>query len=105
GAKILLLKDLAPKKEYDIVIEATGSVGGFETSLSLTKPRGVLVLKSTIAAREGLNLSPVVVDEITILGSRCGQFAPAMRLLARKAIDVKPLISCVLPIDKALEGV
>lgn len=94
-------KDL---KAYDVVIEATGSVGGFETSLSLVKPRGILVLKSTIAAKEGLNLAPVVIDEITVLGSRCGQFAPAMRLLGRKMLDVKPLISEILPFDEAIEG-
>jgi len=104
GAKTMFLQDVEPNKSYDIVIEATGSVGGFETSLSLTKPRGVLVLKSTIAAKEGLNLASVVVDEITILGSRCGQFPPAMRLLERGAINVKPLISYILPIDKAVEG-
>lgn len=104
GVNTLLLRDLKPEKSYDIVIEATGSVGGFETSLSITKPRGVLVLKSTIAAKEGLNLAPVVIDEITVLGSRCGQFKPAMRLLERKAIDIKPLISCIMPFDKAVEG-
>ena len=106
GAETMLLDKLDRKhdKSFDIVIEATGSVGGFETSLLLVKPRGVLVLKSTIAAKEGLNLAPVVIDEITVLGSRCGQFAPAIRLLERKAIDVKPLITAVLPFDRAIEG-
>ena len=102
GVKTLV--GAAEAKSFDVVIEATGSVGGFETSLSLVKPRGVLVLKSTIAAKEGLNLAAVVVDEITILGSRCGQFAPAMRLLARKVIDPKPLITAILPFEKAIEG-
>ncbi len=106
GVKTMFLNELseADAKSFDVVIEATGSVGGFETSLSLVKPRGVLVLKSTIAAKEGLNLAPVVIDEITVLGSRCGQFAPAMKLLGRKAINVKPLITDILPFDEAIEG-
>ncbi len=106
GVKTKLLKDLedSNNKSFDIVIEATGSTGGFETSLALTKPRGVLVLKSTIAAKEGLNLAPVVIDEITVLGSRCGQFGPALRLMGAKKLDIKPLISEIYPIDKALEA-
>lgn len=106
GVKTKLLKDLkdSDNKSFDIVIEATGSTGGFETSLALTKPRGVLVLKSTIAAKEGLNLAPVVIDEITVLGSRCGQFEPALRLMDAKKLDIKPLISEIYPIDKALEA-
>ncbi len=106
GVKTKMLQDLRPEenKSFDVVIEATGSTGGFETSLSLTKPRGVLVLKSTIAAKEGLNLAPVVIDEITVLGSRCGQFAPALRLMGAKKLDIKPLISEIYPVDKALEA-
>ena len=70
--KIKLLDEIKKEelKTYDIVIEATGSTGGFETSLSLVRPRGILVLKSTIASKEGLNLASVVVDEITVIGSR-----------------------------------
>ena len=105
GSKTLLLDEVKNMNaQFDFVIEATGSVGGFETSLSLVKPRGVLILKSTIAAKEGLNLASVVINEITVVGSRCGQFAPAMRLFENKKIDVKPLISKILPFDKAIEG-
>ncbi len=106
GAKTMLLGELTQKdlKSYDIVIEATGSTGGFETSLSLVKPRGVLVLKSTIAAKEGLNLATVVIDEIQIVGSRCGRFEPALQLLKDKKINVAPLISKVYNIDEALEA-
>ena len=56
--------------------------------MSLTKPRGVLVLKSTVASGKELNLAPIVIDEITVLGSRCGQFAPALRLLENNKIDI-----------------
>ncbi len=101
GAKTKLLDELTDndKKSFDVVIEATGSVGGFETSVSLVKPRGILVLKSTISAKEGLNLAGVVVDEITIVGSRCGQFRPLLRLLENKKIDVTPLIDGVFEVD------
>lgn len=106
GGKIKLLSEINQNdfKNYDIVIEATGSTGGFETSLSLVKPRGILVLKSTIAAKEGLNLASVVVDEITVLGSRCGQFEPVLRLMEKGLIDTKPLISKVLPFEEAIKG-
>lgn len=102
GVKTKLLNDMEIKKEYDYVVEATGSISGLETSLALTKPRGVLILKSTVAASKEFNFAPVVVDEITILGSRCGQFAPALRLLESKRIDVKPLISDVFKIEDSI---
>ena len=103
GVKTVLLNDLKQEK-YDVVVEATGSASGFETSMSLTKPRGVLVLKSTVASGKELNLAPIVIDEITVLGSRCGQFAPALRLLKNNRIDFTPFISGIYPIEKALEA-
>jgi len=106
GGKTKLLSEINENdlKSYDIVVEATGSVGGFETSLSLVRPRGVLVLKSTIAAKEGLNLAGVVIDEITVVGSRCGQFEPVLRMMEKGLIKTKSLITKILPFDKALEG-
>ena len=101
GAKTMLLSELSDvdRKSFDVVIEATGSTGGFETSASLVKPRGTLVLKSTIVAQEGLNLASIVVDEIKIQGSRCGQFKPVLRLLENKKIDVTPLVSGIYDVD------
>jgi len=101
GNRTMLLSELTDeyKKSFDIVIEATGSTGGFETSVSLTKPRGTLVLKSTIAAREGLNLASIVVDEITVIGSRCGRFEPVLNLLKDEKINVKPLIEAVYDVE------
>ena len=104
GVKTELLNNLKIEKAYDFVVEATGSITGFETSLALTKPRGTLILKSTIAASKEFNLAPIVIDEITILGSRCGQFAPALRMLEQKRIDVKPLISDIYAIDDSIEA-
>ena len=61
-------------------------------------------MKSTIAASKEFNLAPIVIDEITVIGSRCGQFAAALRLLESRRIDVKPLISDIFSIDKAIEA-
>lgn len=102
--KTILLNDIKIEPIYDVVVEATGSVSGFETSVALTKPRGTLVLKSTIATGKELNLAPIVINEITVLGSRCGQFAPALRLLEQEKIDVKPLISKIYDFDDAIEA-
>ena len=104
GVKTCLLNDFKQEKIYDVVVEATGSASGFEMSMSLTKPRGVLVLKSTVASGKELNLAPIVIDEITVLGSRCGQFAPALRLLENKRIDFSPFITKTYKIDDAIEA-
>lgn len=104
GVKTKLLPDLEIKKEWDFVVEATGSISGFETALNLTKPRGTLVLKSTVAASKEFNLAPIVIDEIRVQGSRCGRFEPALRLLASKKIDFSSLISGSYAIDDAIEA-
>ena len=79
--------------QADVVVECSGSITGFTLARQLVRPRGFLVLKSTIAAGLTLNLSSWVVDEITVVGSRCGPFAPALRLLAAGLVDPTPLIS------------
>ena len=104
GVKTILSKDLDIKPVYDVVVEATGSITGFEAAMALTKPRGVLVLKSTVAGSKEINLAPIVINEITVLGSRCGQFKPALRLLENKRIDFKPLISGIYNVDDAIEA-
>ncbi len=80
-------------RHFDVVVEASGSESGFETALDLVKPRGKIVLKSTFHGTPTWQASRVVVDEITIVGSRCGRFAPALELLANKKISVDGLIS------------
>ena len=104
GVKTKFLNDLKVEKIYDVVVEATGSISGFETALALTKPRGVLVLKSTVAASKEFNLAPIVIDEITVLGSRCGQFPAALRLLKSERIDFTPMISARYKADDAIEA-
>ena len=78
---------------FDIVIDCTGQPSGLAIARSLVRPRGRLVLKSTFAAESGMNLSMLVVDEVQLLGSRCGPFAPALRLLDRSLIQVQPLVA------------
>lgn len=104
GVKTQLLSEFEQAPKFDVVVEATGSITGFETSVSCVKPRGTLVLKSTIAASKELNLAPIVINEITILGSRCGRFEPAMRLIASNKIDFSQMISKIYPIEKAIEA-
>jgi threonine dehydrogenase-like Zn-dependent dehydrogenase len=76
----------------DVVVEATGRPAGFALAVAATRPRGTLVLKSTLAAQAPLDLAPIVIDEITVVGSRCGPFAPALAALADGRIDVRGLI-------------
>lgn len=104
GVKTILSQDLKKEPVYDVVVEATGSITGFEDAMALTKPRGVLVLKSTVAGSKEINLAPIVINEITVLGSRCGQFKPALRLLENNRIDFKPLISGIYNVDDAIEA-
>jgi threonine dehydrogenase-like Zn-dependent dehydrogenase len=94
------------KKKADLVVEATGSAAGFEAAVAATRPRGKLVLKSTVAGAHPRDLSALVVQEITVIGSRCGSFAPALRALAAGTVDVTPLIGGRVPLrdaDRALE--
>jgi len=86
----------------DIVVECTGNSEGFELARRALRPRGTLVLKSTYAGDTRINLASIVVDEITILGSRCGPFAKALDLLTRGEVDVRPLIHARYPLREGL---
>jgi len=90
------------RRRVDVVVECTGSEQGLELALRLVRPRGTLVLKSTVAAQSNLHLAPIVIDEIRVQGSRCGPFPPALRALAQHRIDVRPLISGRYSLDNAL---
>jgi threonine dehydrogenase-like Zn-dependent dehydrogenase len=88
----------------DIAIECTGNPEGFAIARRALRPRGVLVLKSTYVGRLEFDASALVVDEITLVGSRCGPFAPALALLESGQIDVVPLIGARLPLERGLEA-
>jgi threonine dehydrogenase-like Zn-dependent dehydrogenase len=77
---------------FDVVIDCTGHGTGLSRAIAMVKPRGTIILKSTAAQGAEINLAPVVVNEITLVGSRCGRFAPALHALASKKIDPRPLI-------------
>ncbi len=91
GVRTILLEDWRPKL-FDIAVEATGSASGFEIALNAVRPRGTLVLKSTLATKYEVSLAPVVINEINIVGSRCGPFADALAALAAGQVAVTPLI-------------
>jgi 2-desacetyl-2-hydroxyethyl bacteriochlorophyllide A dehydrogenase len=101
GARCLLIKDVTAEK-YDLVVEASGSPQGLRLALGLVKPRGSIVLKSTHHGPAKLDLAQAVVAEITIIGSRCGRFRPAIDLLASGDLNVSPLISDRLPLSDGL---
>ena len=81
------------RRRFDVVVEASGSPSGFLTAMELVKPRGQIVLKSTFYGAPAWEASRVVVDEVSIVGSRCGRMAPAIELLASKRVIVDDLIS------------
>jgi threonine dehydrogenase-like Zn-dependent dehydrogenase len=81
------------KRQFDVAVEASGSASGFALALELLSPRGVLVLKSTFHGAMEIETARLVVDEISVVGSRCGRFAPALELLKSGAVDVESLIS------------
>jgi threonine dehydrogenase-like Zn-dependent dehydrogenase len=78
--------------EADVVVECTGNPEGFDLARRAVRPRGTVVLKSTYTGDTRINLSSIVVDEVTLVGSRCGPFAPALALLEQRRVDVRPLI-------------
>ncbi|HEU5237273.1 MAG TPA: zinc-binding dehydrogenase, partial [Pyrinomonadaceae bacterium] len=90
----MLSSDAARRnRQFDVVVEASGSAHGFGVAVDLLRPRGILVLKSTFHGGTEIDAARIVVDEISVVGSRCGRFAPALELLQTGAIDVKSLIS------------
>jgi len=91
-------------KSADIVVEVTGSAEGFATSKQLVRAGGILVLKSTFAGDVSVNLSSLVVDEIHLVGSRCGPFAPALRLMESGLVDLKPLIQARYALADGLQA-
>lgn len=93
GIEARTLDDRPPHGSADIVVDCTGSATGLSTALELVRPRGTVVLKTTIAGTQTLSLAPVVVDEVTVVGSRCGPFDRALDALANGLVDVEPLIS------------
>ena len=103
GFRLITEAEIQPRK-WDIVVEATGSPDGFNLSRKAIRPRGTLVMKSTYKGDMNVNFSSVVVDEINIIGSRCGPFAPALRLLEKTEVDPTVLIAAQYKLGEALKA-
>lgn len=88
----------------DIVIECTGNSGGFSTAVEVVRPGGTIVMKSTYSGRLEIDASAIVVNEITLVGSRCGPFGPAIELLQTEKIDVQSLIRETFPLERAVDA-
>lgn len=95
GVETFMLEALPEelKRSFDVAVEASGAASGFALALDLLRPRGRLVLKSTFQGKTEVDAARIVVDEIQVVGSRCGRFAPALELLRRDAVEVQSLIS------------
>jgi threonine dehydrogenase-like Zn-dependent dehydrogenase len=107
GVSTRLLQDvvaqsITPTSRIDLIVECTGSAQGLELAMRLVRPRGTIILKSTVADQTTLHLAPLVIDEIRVQGSRCGPFAPALRALSQRSVDVRSLISARFSLDEGL---
>jgi threonine dehydrogenase-like Zn-dependent dehydrogenase len=98
GLSTSLEQDL--KERFDCVVDCTGHGDGLRRATELVKPRGTIVLKSTAATGATLNLAPLVVNEITVVGSRCGRLAPALAALESGRLDPRPLIDGTFPLEE-----
>ncbi len=103
GIRIIAEEEIQPWR-WDIVVEATGSPSGFSLARGAIRPRGTMVLKSTYKGEMGVNFSSIVVDEINLIGSRCGPFDPALRLMESKQVDPTVLIANEFRLNDALKA-
>lgn len=103
GIRIISEAEIKPWR-WDIVVEATGSPDGFSLARQAIRPRGTLVLKSTYKGEMNVNFSSIVVDEVNIVGSRCGPFTPALRLMESKQVDPTVLIDSEFSLNDALKA-
>ena len=90
-----------PVAAYDWVVDATGSSDGLTQAVKMTRPRGTIIMKSTVHGLVKIDSAPVIVNEITLVGSRCGRFEPALKLLRGGRVRVDNLISEALPLQQA----
>jgi threonine dehydrogenase-like Zn-dependent dehydrogenase len=103
GIAVVSEEDFPPGRA-DVVVEATGNPDGFELARKAVCPRGTVVLKSTYRGAVQTDFSALVVDEIRLVGSRCGPFEPALRLLAGRQVDPLPLVNAQLPLTQGIDA-
>jgi threonine dehydrogenase-like Zn-dependent dehydrogenase len=104
GVSTELVPRKLPAAAYRWVVDATGSNEGLRAAVTMCEPRGSVIMKSTVHGLVTIDTAPVIVNEVTLVGSRCGRFEPALRLLAGKKIDVTSLIADEFPLDRAPEA-
>ena len=109
GIKTISIKETLKLEKFkfnkaDILIDCTGSPGGLDLAMKLAKPKGKIILKSTFASKSYLNLSPVVINEFSIIGSRCGPFKKAIDALENREIKISPLIYKIFPLNEGLKA-
>jgi threonine dehydrogenase-like Zn-dependent dehydrogenase len=104
GIATTRLSNSLEERAFDVVVDCTGSESGLPTALKLVRPRGTIVLKTTVAGQQTLAWAPFVIDEITLLGSRCGPFDQALAALERGDVQVKPLISDRFDLSRGLDA-
>ena len=104
GIATALAGDYRPQRQADVVIDATGRPEGLELAMQAVRPRGTIVLKTTVAAGAPINLAPIVIDEVTVVGSRCGPFGEALRALADGQVEVDDLVAARYPLRRGLEA-
>ncbi len=104
GVQAIHVDDLVGRRDRDVVVECTGAPEGLDVAMQLVRPRGTIVLKSTCAGSGSLDLAPLVIHEVKLVGSRCGPFPEAINALARQAVEVRSLISRTFPIEQAVEA-
>ena len=102
--KTVLLEHAEPSRNSDVVVDCTGSSSGLPTALQHVKPWGTVVLKTTVAGEQTLALAPIVIDEVRVVGSRCGPFSDALAGLQSRRLHVAPLISARFPLEQAAEA-
>lgn len=103
GVETVHLSELSGQ-QFDVVVEASGSASGFQTAMQNIRPRGTLVLKSTYHGKLEFNSAPLVIDEITVIGSRCGPFPAAIRALDEGLVEVESLVDDIFPLAEGLQA-
>lgn len=94
----------ARPRGYDLVVDASGDSAGLEIAIDAVRPLGAIVLKSTVASRHDVDLAPLVINEVSLIGSRCGNFDAALTMLAAERVRVLPLLERITPLEEGLEA-
>lgn len=105
GIETSLLNEVTPARKFDVVVDCTGSVSGLPTALQFVKPWGTIILKTTVSGEQTMAFAPIVIDEVRVIGSRCGPFSDAIAGLEAGRVQVEPLISGRFPLDKGVEAI